>query len=736
MTDIGSSCCVLTVKKLLRLKSNCLVIIAVIGLIIGLREAGVLEQAELQTLDKFFQIRGSQPTSERIIIVGLNESDIRTYKWPLSDLILAKVLNKIKAQSPRGIGLGFYRDLPVEPGSKELAEVFKTTPNLIGVEQVVGDENQIINPPPLLEEKQQTGSNGTLVDKDRVTRRYLLYAKPKKNPNLPSFALKMALVYLSPEKIFPQASPDNWLQIGDAVLPDLDKNAGGYIRNDSDGYQILIDYLGGSKSFKTVSFDQVLNNEIDPNLFHDRLVFVAGTAASLGNNFYTPFGESKGIEIDAHLTSQILSAVLEQRPLIKSLNTPLEYLWIISWILAPVIIVKLLPFKNVRVLGGITVSLALILSVALPWSSYQAFESKNLWLTVVPSGLGLWIVTPVFLGVLYDREIRSNNAKLKREIEKTTKELQSAQARIAADQRLRELGKSVAGLAQQMKNPVNFILNYVNPSITWAEDLKELIEIQSERVEPDHFEVMESQISHIDTNLNQIKNHTERLKRITQMMMDKVQPNNKCEPWPTDINSLIDLQVKIITGSHIKLNIDFGLRVETDYDHSIEPIKIVAQDLTEAVSNLIDNSCDALWEKSQHLKKLGKLESEKDLGAEIDPEELIGLTHSEKIELIEKELENMYKETKKGWHPKIIVKTQKYDNYVEITVEDNGNGLSEELIEDELLFVPFYTTKQAGEGTGLGLVTARDLIVKNHGELFYDPESKYTKFVIKLPLEI
>ena len=231
--------------------------------------------------------------------------------------------------------------------------------------------------------------------------------------------------------------------------------------------------------------------------------------------------------------------------------------------------------------------------------------------------------------------------------------------------------------------------------------------------------------------------------------MDKVQPNSNFEPLPTDINSLIDLQIKIVTSSHINLNVDCDFRIETDYDYSIGRIKIVAQDLIEAVSNLIDNACDAVWEKSQELKELGELENSGESEDLEDLEELLveeveeidlrkidlrELDESQRIELMEKELEKIYQEDK-GWKPKVIVKTKKYDERVEITVEDNGRGLSKELLEEDKLFVAFYTTKQAGKGTGLGLVTARDLIVKNHGELFYAPESEYTKFVIRLPLE-
>jgi len=124
----------------------------VTGLIIILRLTGLLQSLEWAALDQFFRRRPAETIDSRIVIVGINESDLKTIgKWPISDEILAKLLLKIKAQQPRVIALDLYRDLPVEPGHQELVKVFESTPNLIGIEKFVGNERGLaISPSPVL----------------------------------------------------------------------------------------------------------------------------------------------------------------------------------------------------------------------------------------------------------------------------------------------------------------------------------------------------------------------------------------------------------------------------------------------------------------------------------------------------------------------------------------------------------------------------------------------------------
>lgn len=113
---------------------------SVAGLAIAANYIGVFQLLEWATLDRFFRWRPREPIDPRIAIVTIDEPDItHVGRWPISDEILAKLIENIKKERPIAIGLDLYRDLPVEPGHQKLVNVFKSTPNLIGVEKVVGD---------------------------------------------------------------------------------------------------------------------------------------------------------------------------------------------------------------------------------------------------------------------------------------------------------------------------------------------------------------------------------------------------------------------------------------------------------------------------------------------------------------------------------------------------------------------------------------------------------------------
>lgn len=111
----------------------------VAGLIIAGSSVGLFQLLEWTARDQFVHLRPREPVDPRIVIVTIDESDIQKLgQWPISDAVLARLIEKLKAQQPRAIGLDLYRDLPVQPGHQALVEVFKSTPNLIGVETVTG----------------------------------------------------------------------------------------------------------------------------------------------------------------------------------------------------------------------------------------------------------------------------------------------------------------------------------------------------------------------------------------------------------------------------------------------------------------------------------------------------------------------------------------------------------------------------------------------------------------------
>ncbi|MBD0346216.1 MAG: CHASE2 domain-containing protein, partial [Coleofasciculus sp. Co-bin14] len=226
---------------------------SVAGLLIGLRLAGWLQGVELAALDEFFRLRPTEPVDSRIVIVEVNEADIqKAGQWPISDATLAKLLEILKQQQPRAIGLDIYRDLPVEPGHQELVKLFESTPNLIGIQKVVGGSSgSAVNPPPALSKLGQVGANDFVVDNDGKIRRSLFSLKDTKSGQLiQSFGVALALRYFKAEGIEPK-------EIDPAIFPAFDANDGGYVRADAGGYQILSNFRNLRQGFRTISMTQV-----------------------------------------------------------------------------------------------------------------------------------------------------------------------------------------------------------------------------------------------------------------------------------------------------------------------------------------------------------------------------------------------------------------------------------------------------------------------------------------------
>ncbi|RMG08757.1 MAG: adenylate/guanylate cyclase domain-containing protein [Cyanobacteria bacterium J055] len=413
------------------------------GLVLLIRGLGLLQGAELWAFDQLVRWRPQEEPDDRIVIVGISEKDLQTYNFPISDRLLADALNKIKQQQPRVIGLDIYRDLPVppnydslvetfrknpnlldrkvpiEPGYESLMDVFKTTENLIGIEKITADNdgNGRVAAPPLLKELDRVASNDIPRDSDLKVRRGLFYLQDTQTGDtVLSLAFRLAMLYLEKEGIVPDVTEkEEWVRFKTAVFPVFSTNDGGYVRADDAGYQVLLNYRGPTASFQTVELQEVLNNKIPSNLFRDRIVLIGSTAPSLNDYLDTPYtrGTNKnwkgfrrlrwlstlwqkqdrttavsdrmsGVEIHANLTSQILSATLDGRTLIKVWSDPVEWLWVLvastagailswQWRYAKGVVKFLPPMMVLGGLGGI---------------AYVAFLG-GWWIPVVPPALAL-----------------------------------------------------------------------------------------------------------------------------------------------------------------------------------------------------------------------------------------------------------------------------------------------------------------------------------------------------------
>ena len=326
-------------QKAWQLKGLLTIASSIAGLTIVGSFTGVYQTLEWSTLDWWFRLRPQESRESRIVVVHVGESDIRELKeWPISDGKLADLLENVAQQQPRIIGLDLYRDIPQGDiaGQKKLSAFLSSTPNIIGVEKAIGER---VYASSILKESNRTAMADLVIDRDGKVRRGLISARMSDGQVILGLATKLALTYLAEEEITLQAvenSPDRVL--GKARFSPLKKNEGAYVNADVGGYQILLNFRGTKEKFAHTSLMEVLNKQIPPDLFKDKIVLIGSTAPSLNDLFYTPYNHKSdnseqmpGVYVHANLTSQILSAALEGRLMLRGIPEVGEWLWVVSW---------------------------------------------------------------------------------------------------------------------------------------------------------------------------------------------------------------------------------------------------------------------------------------------------------------------------------------------------------------------------------------------------------------------
>ncbi len=329
-----------SVTRLLRSRGIGIIVIGVTGAVLTLQWSGALQLLESALLDQWFRLRPAESGESRVVIVTIDEPDIsRLKQWPMSDATLAKLIQKLKIQQPAFIGLDLYRDLLVEPGHQELLQVYASTPNLIGIEKVLSDGNKPeVASPPVLRERNQVAASDLVLDTDGKVRRHLLSVRDPNGKTSMTLGLKLALAYLEAQNITPEASgkDSTLIKLGMAEFLPLQENEGGYVRADVGGFQILANFQRLRGGVPKISLTDVLEDRVPANLMRGRIVLIGVVAESLKDTFYTPYTTDPqtlwaGVELHANLTSQILSAALDGRQLLRGVPEPLEWLWVLLW---------------------------------------------------------------------------------------------------------------------------------------------------------------------------------------------------------------------------------------------------------------------------------------------------------------------------------------------------------------------------------------------------------------------
>lgn len=374
-------------------------------IVLALRFLGLLQLSEWFLYDQFMRLRPDLDPDERIAIVGIDEGDYRLLQQAqVPDGVLAEAITKIRDQNPRAIGLDFYRNLPMEPGHEQLITVFDSTPNLVGIRKVVGEaDRETVGSSQYL---QQVGSNDILVDGDNRVRRGLIALKSEEDGWIASFSVLLADLYLSADDKGAEFVPldedtpleQGWnLRFGDTVLREFQPTDGGYIRPDAGGKQILINYQQGYRAFEVVSLRQVLQNELPEDWATDRVILFGPFSEADKDYFFVPHsagfvGEATpiyGVEIHAHLVSQILRATLDRQPFIRSWPEWSEWFWVLGWAGAGATTAWLLRKgeANAKQLAKHTAA-NLCLGVVLLGGTFWLF-TQAWWVPVVPPFLAM-----------------------------------------------------------------------------------------------------------------------------------------------------------------------------------------------------------------------------------------------------------------------------------------------------------------------------------------------------------
>jgi CHASE2 domain-containing sensor protein len=386
-----------------------LVITAVVG---GMRFLGMLQTPELQAFDFMMRSRPvvvDEKPDPRLLVVKIEDKDLATQRrsgeslkgTSLSDKSLNLLLEKLEKYQPRAIGLDIYRDFKAE--SPDLIARLQQTENLIGVckgSDTTANTNGIAPPPEIPKERQ--GFSDFIHDADGVVRRHLMFMHQEAVSLCPAtyaFSLQLALRYLAADGILPNFTPEANLQIGDTVVKNISPRTGGYQGIDANSGQILLNWRSSKKIAEQVTLTEVLSGQINPNAVKDKIVLIGvAVKADFPDYWATPYGakldeQMPGVLVQAHMVSQIISAIKDKRPLLWVWSPWVELIWICSWsVVGGILAWRWRSFSSLALAVGITSGMIYCLCFAiLIRGGWVPFVPSVLVLVATSSGVALYL---------------------------------------------------------------------------------------------------------------------------------------------------------------------------------------------------------------------------------------------------------------------------------------------------------------------------------------------------------
>lgn len=286
---------------------------------------------------------------------------------------------------------------------------------------------------------------------------------------------------------------------------------------------------------------------------------------------------------------------------------------------------------------------------------------------------------------LRDEEVRKTE-----ELSKALDELASAHNKLVTQEKLAFLGSMSAGIAHEIKNPLNFVTNFAQLMLELLKELRGELEGVKDKLGDDVWDNVEDILGHLDLNAAKVNEHGQRADNIVRGML-LLSRGGISKPHRSNVNAILAQSVDLAFHGLRAQDQSFNITIHVDFDKSIQPMLIVPQDLSRAFLNVANNACYAAHERRRSLAP-----------------------HVE-------------------FTPSIWASSTRVGDDVEIRIRDNGSGIPPEIVDQ--VFNPFFTTKPAGVGTGLGLSIVHGIIVEEHkGDIRVETKSgEFTEVVITLP---
>ena len=284
-------------------------------------------------------------------------------------------------------------------------------------------------------------------------------------------------------------------------------------------------------------------------------------------------------------------------------------------------------------------------------------------------------------------ELRGKND----ELEVVLEDLRLAQDQIVMREKLASLGELTAGVAHEIRNPLNFVNNFSEVSEELVTELQEVLKEEGATLTEEQTGLVEDIFGDLRNNLGRIRSHGERANRIIHDMLQMGRDAGDIQA--TNINNLLDEHARLAYHSARATDLNFQLDLQHDFDPEMGELEVVPQEIGRVFLNMVSNACYATDEKRRMAAE-----------ANGDP-----------------------------YMPTLLLTTHRGEDHVEIRVRDNGNGIPPDAIEK--IFNPFFTTKPTNEGTGLGLAMSSDIVRRHGGAIRVESDpGQFTEMTVELPL--